>query len=65
MIRYDLSRMKALKAQVRAGRLVLDEPSRKRSGSLGAAADHQVRLELAPWAVRDVERCAAWWRGNR
>jgi len=24
-----------------------------------------VRLELAPRAVRDAERCAAWWRENR
>ncbi len=33
MIRYDPGRMKALKAQVRAGRLVLDEPTNLPEGA--------------------------------
>jgi len=33
MFRYDPSRMKALKAQVRAGRLVLDEPTNLPEGA--------------------------------
>ena len=33
MIQYDLSSMKALKAQVRAGRLVLDEPTNLPEGA--------------------------------